>query len=81
MPPPVFLLGYRLLRSLQSSLNDFMGAGKTVWRAVRSRLIELLSADNAELRDNAALRASALFDQSAVRATVCVMLCGLARRL
>ena len=50
----------------QSSLNTFMGAGRPTWRAVRSRLIELFSADNAELRDNAALRATAMFPQSSV---------------
>ena len=50
----------------QSSLNTFMGAGRPTWRAVRSRLIELFSVDNAELRDNAALRAAAMFPQSSV---------------
>lgn len=50
----------------ESSLNSFMGAGKTVWRAARSRIIELLSAGNAELRDNAELRSAAMFAQSEV---------------
>ena len=49
-----------------STLNAFMDLGRPAWRAVRSRLQELLSASNAELRDNEALRAKAMYAQSAV---------------
>ena len=43
------------LHSLQTVLNELMGAGKTVWDDVRSRLQELLSSDNQELRSDPAL--------------------------
>jgi fumarylacetoacetase len=49
---------------LQSSLNAFIALGKPVTNAVRERLSELLSADNAELRDNKVLRSNCLILQS-----------------
>ncbi|MFM2307055.1 MAG: hypothetical protein RLZZ367_1724 [Bacteroidota bacterium] len=49
---------------LQSSLNAFIALGKPVTNAVRERLSELLSADNAELRDNKVLRSNCLIPQS-----------------
>lgn len=48
---------------LQSSLNAFIALGKPVTNAVRERLSELLSADNAELRDNKVLRSNCLIPQ------------------
>ncbi|MBK8659498.1 MAG: fumarylacetoacetase [Bacteroidetes bacterium] len=45
-------------------LNWFIGSGKKVTTAVRERISDLLNADNAELRDNAGLRAKALVKQS-----------------
>lgn len=50
-----------------TTLNAFMGAGKPVWRSVRARLQSLLSADNPELRDNAALRERAIHAAASVR--------------
>ena len=50
----------------EPTLNTFMGAGKGAWDATRATLIELLSADTATLRDDAALRSAALVAQSAV---------------
>ena len=44
-----------VLYSFQTVLNELMGAGKTVWDDVRSRLQELLSSDNQELRSDPAL--------------------------
>lgn len=49
---------------LQSSLNAFIALGKPVTNAVRERLSELLTADNAELRDNNVLRSNCLIPQS-----------------
>jgi fumarylacetoacetase len=43
-----------------SALNPFMALGPKVWRGVRARISELLRHDNAELRDNDALRERAL---------------------
>lgn len=40
-------------------LNDFIALGKPNTKAIRERLLQLLSKDNAELRDNASLRAKA----------------------
>ncbi|KAI8068287.1 hypothetical protein BC940DRAFT_299617 [Gongronella butleri] len=48
----------------QSTLNEFMGLGRPVWRATRGRVQELLSSNNAELRDNQAVREDALVLQS-----------------
>ncbi|MFT7588927.1 MAG: fumarylacetoacetase [Limisphaerales bacterium] len=42
------------------SLNDLIGMGKPLTTALRNRIAELLSEDNAELRDNAAFRAKVL---------------------
>lgn len=44
----------------KTSLNDFMVLGKPVWKLVRQRLIELLTRDNPELRDNKQAIAQAL---------------------
>lgn len=48
-------------------LNEFAALGRKVSRQVRGRISELLQADNAELRDNAALRGKALLPMAAVR--------------
>ena len=50
----------------QSYLNDFIGLGKSVTNAVRLRIMELLHADNEELRDNKAARSLALIEQEEV---------------
>ena len=50
----------------QTSLNAFIALGRPVWQQVRARLQQLLSADCAELRDDAALRAQAFYPQAAV---------------
>ena len=50
----------------QTSLNAFIALGRPVWQQVRARLQQLLSADCAELRDNAALRAQAFYPQASV---------------
>ena len=50
----------------QTSLNAFIALGRPVWQQVRARLQQLLSADCAELRDNAALRARAFYPQATV---------------
>jgi fumarylacetoacetase len=42
------------------TLNAFMASGRTVWRAVRQRLQQLLDAGEPTLRDNAELRARAI---------------------
>jgi len=51
----------------QDSLNPFMALGPKVWREVRARISALLRHDSTELRDNAALRATALVPRAAVR--------------
>lgn len=51
----------------ESSLNAFMAAGRPVWKAVRSRLQDLLSADNPTIRDNDSLRATAFHHRAHVR--------------
>lgn len=48
----------------RSTLNDFIALGRSTGRKVRNRLSALLSADNAELRDNEALRSKAVLDRS-----------------
>jgi len=48
----------------QPALNAFMKLGRPVWRKVRRRLQELLSAENPELRDNAGLRTECLIPMS-----------------
>jgi fumarylacetoacetase len=50
----------------QSTLNKFIESGKTNWSKVRAELQNLLSADNAELRDHAALREHVFFKQTDV---------------
>ena len=50
----------------QTNLNAFIALGRPVWQQVRARLQQLLSADCAELRDNAALRAKAFYPQASV---------------
>ncbi|HEY0331566.1 MAG TPA: fumarylacetoacetase [Rhodopseudomonas sp.] len=44
----------------QGAINGFMALGLQTWSATRARISELLRHDNAELRDDAALRARAL---------------------
>lgn len=44
----------------QASINAFMALGPNVWSKTRARISELLRHDNAELRDDAALRLQAL---------------------
>jgi len=44
----------------QPALNDFIGLGQSVWRSTRAQISLLLRDDHARLRDDAALRASAL---------------------
>ncbi len=50
----------------ESTLNAFMALGKAAWSEARAILTDLLSEHSATLRDNQALRASALHPQSAV---------------
>lgn len=50
----------------QATLNKFIHSGKANWSKVRAELQNLLSAGNAELRDNAALREQVFFKQSDV---------------
>lgn len=52
---------------LEQSLASFMGLGKDAWNEARQLLTNLLKEDTSTLRDNAALRASALHKQSAVQ--------------
>lgn len=47
-----------------NTLNAFIALGKDIWQQTRARLQSLLDEDNAELRDNAALRESVLIKQS-----------------
>lgn len=44
----------------EASLNKFMGLGRPVWKATRAALTQLLSKDDATLRDNAELRTKAV---------------------
>lgn len=48
------------------TLNAFMSLGREVWTAVRQRVHDLLRADTAPLRDDAALRERALHDRADV---------------
>ncbi|MGE8561730.1 MAG: fumarylacetoacetase, partial [Acinetobacter sp.] len=50
----------------QPTLNKFIESGKTNWSKVRTELQNLLSAENAELRDHAALREHVFFKQTDV---------------
>lgn len=47
----------------KNTLNDFIALGKPLTNAVRNRTADLLNAANAELRDNAALKAKVLVAQ------------------
>ena len=58
LPPGVFTTGV---------LNDFIALGPETWSRVRAMVSELLRADVATLRDDAALRAKALLPASSVR--------------
>lgn len=63
--------GYLILESgetyfNQATLNKFIDSGKANWSKVRAELQSLLSADNAELRDNVALREQVFFKQADV---------------
>ncbi|WP_345816703.1 fumarylacetoacetase (plasmid) [Paraburkholderia sp. PREW-6R] len=51
----------------RASLNAFIATGRAQWRALRTRLSALLQPDNAELRDDAALRKRALIAQADAR--------------
>lgn len=44
----------------EGSLNKFMSLGRAVWKATRQTLSQLLSKDDATLRDNAELRSKAV---------------------
>mmetsp|Transcript_24014 Transcript_24014/g.77129 ORF Transcript_24014/g.77129 Transcript_24014/m.77129 type:complete len:438 (-) Transcript_24014:1513-2826(-) len=50
----------------EGSLNRFMAMGRPAWRAARNQVQALLSADNASLRDNEALRSAAFFPVESV---------------
>jgi len=52
---------------LGSTLNAFMGAGKTVWASARARITELLAEDCPTLRDNTELRAKAFVPMSSAK--------------
>eukprot|EP00252_Welwitschia_mirabilis_P010330 TRINITY_DN23538_c0_g1_i2.p1 TRINITY_DN23538_c0_g1~~TRINITY_DN23538_c0_g1_i2.p1 ORF type:complete len:424 (-),score=60.73 TRINITY_DN23538_c0_g1_i2:252-1523(-) len=52
---------------LQPSLNSFMQMGKHAWREARTTIQDLLSADEATLRDNIELQKLALIPMSKVR--------------
>jgi len=58
-----------LLYSPQDSLNAFMALGKPAWQEARATLTRLLSKDEGQLRDNAALRQAAIIPQ--VRGSRC----------
>jgi len=49
-----------------TTLNEFMGLGRPVWKEVRAVITNLLSADTATLRDNEELRATAFFEQKEI---------------
>ena len=61
-----FLLPERRYFSSES-LNAFMSAGQSAWRAVRARLQELLSVDCPDLRDNPDLRNAVLHEQKRIQ--------------
>jgi len=50
----------------QPTLNAFMALGPTAWREARSRLTQLLSADEPTLRDDSAVRKAAFHPRSRV---------------
>ncbi len=47
----------------RSALNDFLAKGRSVSSEIRNRISDLLGENNAELRDNKALRSEALLSQ------------------
>ena len=49
------------------ALNGFMALGPAVWSTTRARISRLLSSEIAGLRDDAALRAKALFEAASVK--------------
>ncbi len=51
----------------QGSLNSFMALGPKVWSRTRARISELLRHDNPQLRDNKALRESALVPMASAK--------------
>jgi len=51
----------------EETLNAFMALGKPAWKEARSVITRLLSSNEPALKDNAALRASALVPQSSAR--------------
>lgn len=53
----------RNLWLLQSTLNEFMSLGKPAWQEARQTLTRLLSSAEGVLRDNTALRQSAIIPQ------------------
>jgi len=52
---------------LESTLNAFMAAGRKNWTPARKRITELLSKENATVRDNAELRSKVIVPQSSVK--------------
>lgn len=52
---------------LESKLNAFMAVGKKNWSSARKRITELLSSDNATIRDNKELREKVIVPQSSVK--------------
>jgi len=50
----------------QETLNEFMSLGRASWKEARALITNLLSKDEAALRDNEALRAAALIPQKDV---------------
>lgn len=52
-----------LLCAVQDSLNAFMALGKPAWQEARATLTRLLSKDEGQLRDNAAIRQAAIIPQ------------------
>jgi fumarylacetoacetase len=60
----------------QPSINAFMALGPAVWTRTRARISALLRHDNAELRDNAALRARALVPATDARMHLPVAIAG-----
>lgn len=52
---------------LNETFNDFMAAGKKNWSSLRKRVTELLSKDNATVRDNQDLRNKVIVPQSSVQ--------------
>src|SRR4051794_235098 len=55
---------FRNIRAFHyDSLNTFLSLGRNAWRSARETIQQLLAGDNAELRDDAALRARAFHQQ------------------